>query len=956
MFRTKAIHRTVVFSLLLLPALALAGPPPKAPAAFERAGGKDRPLYTHSGISAFRGAKPAPSNSAIRVRDPESGIVVCRTTASGRSALKAAMGKQGFSEIPAYAAPDGRWVVPTDQLIVQFSRSATQEQIDAFLASRSSAIVRARRNHPSQFVVKIADPALAMSAALEWQKSALVHWAQANCLRQAKPRFIPNDTYFPDQWSVHNTGQAGGALNRDINAERAWDVTRGAANVIVAVLDDGFEMTHPDLAANVFTNFADPVNGFDDDFNGYVDDITGWDFWDSDNDPSPANSSDAHGVATAGLVIAPADNNEGIAGMANLCRLLPLRVASEDVVKDIDWADSIEYAARIADVISISYFIDPFPVNYEAIRYAVTSGRGGKGCVVCAAYGNDGVFRRYTADLATEPEVLGVSGNSNYDKRSWFGDYGPSLSVVGPAGGGNLALVTTDRSDSDPSVTNGWEWGSYSFYSAEGTSFSCPLAAGIAALLVSEHPDWSGLAVRRQIETTCDRIDAEAFPYGARGKNASYGFGRINAWAALATAPAPWDSYEPDDSGAAAKSIADGEMQYRSLATGADEDWVSFATTNLADFQLTVVGTTNAGLELYNAAQTLIATNTSGWPSYCRLAATNQAATTYYARVFSPPGVAISNYGLHFGILNWKDSYEPDNARASAQPIAVRAMQYHTLYPGTEEDWATFTLPRNASVKIWTMGEIGGDTTIELRNSGGALIATNDDGVYNAPYSYLSNSLSAATYYVRVREYYGDDLASYQLLIEAYDRDGYETNNAASNATAIASGQRLSGTIYPSGDTDWFRFTVSNRANALLLTDSQNPYWGGDTILTLYDSNLVELAQNDEGNNFSYSAISITNLPPGIYYAKVEGWSGTVDPDYFFSLDIYSSETRLTAIRRATNGVGIAWNGDASFDYRIEAATNLSWSVATNLEGRVGENRWVDPIGKSTRWYRVVAP
>ena len=496
---------------------------------------------------------------------------------------------------------------------------------------------------------------------------------------------------------------------------------------------------------------------------------------------------------------------------------------------------------------------------------------------------------------------------------------------------------------------NGYDPTDYTLNFLEGTSMSCPLAAGVAALIISEHPTWSGLAVRRQIESTCDKIDAEAW-------NEQYGYGRLNAWAALTTTPSPWDPYESDSTAATAKPIEDGELQYRSLSTGTDKDWVSFSITNISDFQLTVVGTTNAGLELYNSTLTLIATNSFGWPSYCYLIATNQPATTYYARVLSPSGVAISNYGLHFAILNLKDGYEPDDVLANAKPITPLTMQYHTLNPGSEDDWVTFTLPRSAGVKIWTMGEIGGDTEIWLKDSGGTTLAHNADGNYNAPYSYISNFLGAGTYYVQVEEYWMEALPSYQLLLEVYDIDNYETNNTPAAATPIASGQRLPCTIYPSGDEDWFTYTVPNRANALLLTDTPNRFWGGDTTLTLYNSNLVQLAQNDDGNDYSYSAIFTTNLTAGIYYAKVEGWGGSIDPDYYLSLDIYNSEAQLTAIQSATNGIGIAWSGDASFDYQVDVFSNNTWGAATNLEGRVGVNCWTDPEIRSTRWYRVVAP
>lgn len=963
MLKSSIHYIAGILLVLLLPVGGFAESKAKSPVAFERFAGRDRPLYTHPQLAAFRNLKKsAVSGISIRAQDPDSGIVIYKTDSSTKRSLASSLAKQGLSEVPVYVSANGHWVAPTDTLIVQFRKDASSSEIDAFLTAHGGTMVRARRNHPNQFVVKIADPAAAMNTALEWYDSDLVEWAQANCLREAEPRFLPNDTYFFAQWHLHNTNQNGSVLHRDVGAVRAWDITRGSTNVVVAVLDDGIELNHPDLAANIFTNANDPVNGVDDDSNGFVDDVHGWDFWDGDNDPSPATADNNHGTATTGLVIAPADNGLGVAGMANRCRLLPVRVYS-DTSKDIDWADSVEYAAQFADVLSISYFIDPLPASYDAIRYAVTSGRGGKGCVICTAYGNDGVLRRYMADLAAAPEVLGVSGTSNYDKRSWFGDYGPSLSMVGPAGGGNIAMITTDRMG-----TNGYDKTlDYTLHDLQGTSFSCPLAAGAAALIISEHPDWSGLKVRRQIEATCDKIDAEAFPYNSRGWNPQYGYGRLNVWAALTTTPATWDTFEPDNTAATAKPIEDGEQQYRSLSTGVDADWVSFTITNTADIQLTVVGATNAGLELYNAALSRIATNNSGYPSYCYLIATNLSATTYYARVFSPPGVAISNYSLHFGIQNFRDGYEPDDVLTNAKPIAPREMQYHTLYPGTEDDCVAFTLPRGADVKIWTMGEIGGDTTISLRDSGGTIIATNDDGYYNAPYSYISNFLSPATYYVQVNEYWSTALPSYQILIETYDIDDYETNNTPATATPIASGDRLPCSIYPSGDEDWFTFTVSNRANVLLLTDTQNPFWLGDTTLTLLNSNMDIIVFNDDGNNLSsdgygYSAIYWGNLTSGTYFVKVVGY-GT-DPDYYLSLDIYGAETVITNITLDTNGVRVAWPGDASFNYRIDMVTNLSqgvvsnlpWTAITNLEGRVGENRWTDPGTTSARWYRVVAP
>jgi len=902
--------------------------------AFERIATGMRPLYKHPSTMAFRqplGARE-PAHVASEAQTAKYGISIYRAPEgqSARAAFTAQMVEDGYEELPCLTPGTDQWIVPTDLLIVQFARSAAPADIQTFLRATGATIVRERVHHKNQYVVRVPDARASLEIAYAWNSDPLVIWAQANCFRQAEPRMTPNDTLFYAQWHLLNTNQNGSLIHRDVSATRAWNISTGSTNVVIAVLDDGFDTNHVDLAANCLTN--------------------GWDFVDDDSDVSPAGGAN-HGMFVAGVCSAVTSNGIGVAGLAVQCKLLPIRVY-EDGVVDIDWADSIEYAADRADVLNISYLVDPAPVNVAAIRYAVTSGRGGRGCVIAGAHGNVGVFRRYINDAVTSAEILSVSGTSNYDRRSYFGDYGPSLRLVGCAGGGNIAIITLDRSNR------------YNTVNAQGTSFSCPLATGIAALLISENPQWSGLEVRRQIESTCDKVDAGAYPYNARGWNSTYGFGRLNAWEALTADPAPWDPYEPDNTSVNAAPIEDGELQYRSLQTGADEDWVRLTVTNTFDLQLTVVGTTNAGLELYDSSVALIATNTSGWPSYCYLLSNSLPGSTYYARVYSPPGVAISNYGLHMAVLNLLDVHEPDNVRTNARTIEPWRMHYHTLYPSSDVDYVTFTLDTNATARFWTMGELGGDTLLWLHNSNGTEIGSADDGVPNSYYSYMETNLTPAQYYLRVQDFSNAPLASYQILYELYAHDTYEPNNTYTQATPIASGQRMHGSLFPTNDLDWFVFSISNRANVLVLTDTINPYWYADSELTLYNSNVVEIAYNNNGNNlglagWGYSAIFKTNLAAGTYYIKAanyweDGLPAFSDPDYYVALDVFSAEAEMTEIGRSTAGVDIEWSGDAAFSYRVERGSDTNWSAVTNLDGRVYRNYWSDPDATNSTWYRVM--
>jgi len=129
-------------------------------------------------------------------------------------------------------------------------------------------------------------------------------------VEHAEPNYIvyanaktPDDTDFGQLWGLHNAGQnvngTSGTTDADIDAPEAWDVTTGSSAVVVAVIDSGVDINHPDLATNIWTNPGEtPGNGIDDDANGYVDDVNGWDFYIDDNDPRDANG---HGIMTPAM-------------------------------------------------------------------------------------------------------------------------------------------------------------------------------------------------------------------------------------------------------------------------------------------------------------------------------------------------------------------------------------------------------------------------------------------------------------------------------------------------------------------------------------------------------------------------------------------------------------------------------------------------------------------------------
>ncbi|MFM1770697.1 MAG: Calcium-dependent protease precursor [Verrucomicrobiota bacterium] len=228
-----------------------------------------------------------------------------------------------------------------------------------------------------------------------------VAWAEPDFIVQFARAHVPNDPLWLDQWHLRNEGQFGTKPGADARLTGAWDLTLGSTNVVIAVMDDGVQTAHPDLAPNLFENPGEvPDNGVDDDGNGYVDDVRGWDFFAQDNDPSPAAPEDSHGTALAGLAAAAGDNGLGGIGAAPRCRVLPLKILTgEDGIAVSEVGRVIHYAAglnaqgqavwRGADVLSISLIFPRSQVVDAALQAAATRGRGGLGCAIFCASGNE---------------------------------------------------------------------------------------------------------------------------------------------------------------------------------------------------------------------------------------------------------------------------------------------------------------------------------------------------------------------------------------------------------------------------------------------------------------------------------------------------------------------------------------------------------------------------------------
>jgi len=342
-----------------------------------------------------------------------------------------------------------------------------------------------------------------LQAAEAFAGNAAVEWAEPDYL--AYPTTIPDDDYFADQWGL-----------TQIDAPQAWDLSTGAANLTIAMIDSGVQFTHPDLTGKLWTNPGETAgNGLDDDNNGYIDDLHGWDFVNLDNDPADDNG---HGTQTAGVAGAASNNGIGVAGVCWNCTLMPVKVMSAGGVANYsDIAAGVLYAARKgARVINIS--LGGYSES-SALLAAIQSATETYNAVVVAGTGNDHLDTPFYP--AAYPQVLAVAATGPGDVLWGESNYGDWVDLSAPG----VNIHTTFL---------GGDYGS-----VDGTSLSTAFVSGVAGLLRSHYPDWSGEMVRAQLLHTAEDIDALN-----PGLSGLLGRGRVNAYQALSTTPQPLLSFE----------------------------------------------------------------------------------------------------------------------------------------------------------------------------------------------------------------------------------------------------------------------------------------------------------------------------------------------------------------------------------------------------------------------------
>ncbi len=410
---------------------------------------------------------------------------------------------------------NGELLVGTNLLTVKLRPELSVAVAEAKLEQAGLEILRQLRFAPNLYEAAVVAGGDVLEVANRLHEDDEVVYAEPVMIEHVPQRLTPTDPDYGDQWQWNNTGSGGGTAGADVSAEAAWDITLGEG-ARVAVIDNGFDVDHEDLAAGVvgrsgYFQMAGATANFVQGLTGYPDSV--------------------HGTFCAGMAAARHNNGDGGCGAAPGARLLLVASLVDQVGTQATLARAVAYCAdpsqetatvdpsEGADVISCS--LGPNVADWtmqsvleDAIDFAVAEGRGGRGSAVFWATSN-GNFPVNRDQVASHPGVIAVGRSTRRDRED-NSAFGPELDFLAPG----VDVYSTEPND---------RYGTRS-----GTSYAAPCAAGVGSLVVSVYPDVQWDELRQILRDTCDQIGGVV--YDAAGHNDDYGFGRINAEAAVTEA------------------------------------------------------------------------------------------------------------------------------------------------------------------------------------------------------------------------------------------------------------------------------------------------------------------------------------------------------------------------------------------------------------------------------------
>ncbi|MBN2474057.1 MAG: S8 family serine peptidase [Pirellulales bacterium] len=717
-----------------------------------------------------------------------------------------------------------------------------------------------------------------------------------------KLQATPDDPQYERLWGLENAGQTGGTAGADIEAEAAWDISTGAGSIVVGVIDTGVDYTHPDLAANIWTNPGEIAgNGFDDDGNGFVDDVHGYDFVNNDGDPMDDHN---HGTHVAGTIAAEGNNGSGIVGVNWSSSIMGLKFLS---ASGSGYTSDAVRAVNYATMMRTQYGVNVRLTNnswggggYSSALAAAIAAGGDAGMLFVAAAGNDGANNdlspHYPSDYEL-PNVLSVAASDDADNLAWFSNYGVSTVHLAAPGVSIYSTITG---------------GGYASYS--GTSMATPHVSGVAALAWSVTPTATVAEIRGAILQGTDVL--------ASLSGTTTTGGRLNAYHTLQLVGSP-DPEQPVVGSllASPRRTAAGMSVAIAAHSVSDPDGSVSAVYFYRD-------TDSNGV--WGETDALLGIDTTVIDS--------EAGIVYDTTSLTP-----GTYGLFARAvdndLNWSDARTTfleivapddhgDNA-ATATLVAVGSTATGTIDSQDDQDWFALDAVAGAGYCFTTELLTLTDSMLMLYDQDGVtLLAWDDDGGPGYASSIFWTADASGTYFLSVLPYPGEGAGDYVLnLLESTDDHG---DNAPS-ATVVFPGSSTGGVVDHAGDVDFFAFdAVAGRRYTIETTLLAL----NDSVLSLYGQDGSTRIGYDDDSGESLGSRLVWAAPAsGTYYAAVEAFDSEECGSYLLELR-QSAPQRLGTVD--FHAIVVPGSADLDQWYRLETAHDGWLTIETDFTGAYG--------------------
>ncbi|MGG1519798.1 S8 family serine peptidase [Paenibacillus oryzisoli] len=603
-----------------------------------------------------------------------------------------------------------------------------------------------------------------------------------------------------------------------ININGAWAAAEDTRTpLIVAVVDTGVDLTHPDLAGRL----VDGVNLLQPGAKPYDD--------------------NGHGTNVAGIIVAAMNNDKGIAGIAPNARIMPIKALESDGTGDeAKLGEGIKYAVdHGAKIVVLSLGLN----KYSAYLQGIVQYAEDRNVLLVAAVGNESTSVKYPAAYPSVLAVGGVSPDRTADPRS---NYGPELDIMAP-----WDVYTT-------ALGGGYQY-------QDGSSMAAPQVAGAAALVWGKYPGMSAFQVRSQLEQTAEDLMSP-------GWDTKTGYGLLNVQKAL-TEPYKQDRFEPNDTQAQAALLPAHTAIKASLSSGQDQDWYAIDTAydGQLQFWLEPEESSAAGsIRLrVDSGETFVAGGDSSQPftvnvrkgrTYIQLQGVDSARQT------------ALNYALRTDFIIYTDPFEDNDKQYKAFALPERSQTLEgTFHQKGDVDWFSIYLEHSGTMRIKVTTDTGRiDPMLFIQKEGEKSLTYDQTGDGGMEITSQMDVLPGQ-YYIRVsnvKDYIEPITGEYTLDIDYTPKliDPNEPNDKSYQATFAALNSGYEGVFSRNEDVDWFEFRLTKES--LAQVSLTNLPTTRILYATLYDSSMKDLGtyQSTLGNT---SLAFEKPLSSGTYYIKL---------------------------------------------------------------------------------------